>query len=213
MDAAYFPSSRIARQKGVLEILAASTTEEYFRLAPRAGFTRLVLDRLRGGGHHQVPQTVGEDRLSTAELYSRILFSYSELLATRNSLGGGGNRGDERNDRPYSAHGVFPLMPLHIQISSNPNLPPITLTRMDSLQLPPLSAPSYNLSNSRAGGFDESGSGNSSSNGRHLSLTFRLADDISGREGHDVERWRQWLMMMPDGVRSVKVDDYPQLRT
>jgi len=217
MDAAYFPSSRIARQKGVLEILAASTTEEYFRLGPRAGFTRLVLDRLRGGAHHQVPPTVGEDRLSTAELYSRILFSYSELNATRNSLGGGGNRGDERNDRPYSAHGVFPLMPLHIQISSNPSLPPITLTRMDSLQLPPLSAPSYSLSSSRANGFNESGGGGggggNGSSGRHLSLTFRLADDISGREGHDVERWRQWLMMMPEGVRSVKVDDYPQLRT
>ncbi|KAH7027696.1 uncharacterized protein B0I36DRAFT_364867 [Microdochium trichocladiopsis] len=206
MDTAYFPSSRIARQKGVLEILAASTTEDYFRLAPRAGFTRLVLDRLRGGTQHQLSPRIFEDKLSTAELYSRVLFSYSELLSSQGGSAGGGP-----GDKHFSSNRAFPLMPLHIQISSNPTLPPITLTRMDSLQLPPLSAPSYQLSGSKNSGFE----GATGSHGRQLSLTFRLTDDIGGgREEHDVERWRQWLMMMPEGVRSVKVDDLSsQLRT
>lgn len=201
MDAAYFPSSRITRQKGVLEILAASTTDDYFRFAARGSFTRLLIDRLRTQPTHQF-----SDKLSVAELYSRLLFSHSDLFHGRRSS----NSNSNSNGQQLAGVPSNYMMPLHIQIASNPTMPSITLTRVDSLQLPPLSAPSF-LPKTGFDGADNassSGGGGSSSN-RQVSLTFRLTDS-SGDP--DIERWRQWLMMMPEGVKSVKVDDSPQLR-
>ncbi|KXJ91210.1 hypothetical protein Micbo1qcDRAFT_63576 [Microdochium bolleyi] len=189
MDAAYFPSSRIVRRKGVMEVLAASTTDDYFRFAERGSFTRLLIDRLR-----TPPSQHLSDKLSVAELYSKLLFSYSDLFQRR--------RGSD--EQLAAARSSF-IMPLHIQVASNPTTPSITLTRVDSLQLPPLSAPSY-LPRT---GFDHSADGGENSSGRRISLTFRLTD---GGGDPDVERWRQWLMMMPEGVKSVMVDDSPPLK-
>jgi truncated hemoglobin YjbI len=37
--------------------------------------------------------------------------------------------------------------------------------------------------------------------GSQLSLTFRLADDDV-----NMEKWSEWLRMMPDGIKDVKVE-------
>ncbi|RYP61242.1 hypothetical protein DL769_007783 [Monosporascus sp. CRB-8-3] len=47
MDAAYYPSSNMVRQKGVLELMAASSSEGHFRVLERGSFTRNLAEQLR----------------------------------------------------------------------------------------------------------------------------------------------------------------------
>jgi hypothetical protein len=75
--------------------------------------------------------------------------------------------------------------PLHLQISGDARLPSISLAPI------PKSLPTY--------AFDSVQNG--TGNGSQLSLTFRLADDDV-----NMEKWSEWLRMMPDGIKDVKVD-------
>lgn len=79
--------------------------------------------------------------------------------------------------------------PLHLQISGDARLPSISL------------AP---VPRSLVGGnaFENAQiTQNGSSSGSQMSLTFRLAEDDV-----NMEKWSEWLRMMPDGIKDVKVE-------
>jgi len=74
----------------------------------------------------------------------------------------------------------FPA-PLHIQVSRNPHLPSILLAPIVK-EIPPCSP--------------ESPTG-----GAHMSMAFRLSEDTINKE-----KWAEWLRLMPEGVKEVKVE-------
>lgn len=76
--------------------------------------------------------------------------------------------------------------PLHLQISGDARLPSISLDPI------PKSPSAYNALESVQNG---------TGTGSHLSLTFHLADDDV-----NMEKWSEWLRMMPDGIKDVKVE-------
>lgn len=73
-------------------------------------------------------------------------------------------------------------MPLHLQMSGNSKLPSITLYPLEA-------------GRSRTPGFSPDAAG-----GYQLTLSIRLTD-----ENLDTDSWGEWLRMMPDGVKDVKV--------
>ncbi|KAI2777529.1 hypothetical protein F4815DRAFT_495284 [Daldinia loculata] len=159
MDAAYFPSSKMVRQKGVLELIAASSSEDYFDVLDRNGFTRTLADQLRTRATQRFPNP-----LSAAELHSKLLSVYPKIIQDK-----------------HPEKGVilsFPS-PLHIQISGNSRLPSITL----SPPQPPRVLYPENL------------------HGPQLTFSMRLTEEVV-----NLESWAEWLRMMPDGIRDVKVE-------
>ncbi|KAI9171864.1 Breast cancer suppressor protein BRCT [Paramyrothecium foliicola] len=105
MDAAYFPSSKLIRQRGVLELVAASVSEKHFSAIDRCVFTRAVAEQLRTRAIRQKP-------LSAAELHSTLLSSYPRIVQD-----------------PHPEQDIitsFPA-PFHTMISSTSNLPSILL--------------------------------------------------------------------------------------
>jgi hypothetical protein len=163
MDAAYYPSSKMVRHQGVLELIAASVSEEHFKVLGRGTFTRALTEQLKT----RAGQSFNEP-LSAAEIHSKLLSDYPNLIQDRNP----------EKETVTS----FPS-PLHMQTSGNSRLPSILLAPLQS-------------------GFIRTalpfGQGLV---GPQLTLSIRLAsDDI------DIETWTEWLRMMPDGVRDVKVD-------
>lgn len=121
MDAPYYPSSRMVRQHGVLELIAASVSEEHFDALGRCAFTRALTDQLRISARRAHP-------LSAAELHSILLSSYPKMVS----------------DRSPEAETVtsFPS-PLHIQLSGNSHLPSIFLAPLLSAPVTPPHPPAF----------------------------------------------------------------------
>ena len=159
MDAAYFPSSRMVRQKGVLEIIAASVSEEHYSSLERCGFTRALSDILRTRATRCSP-------LSAAELHYLILAEYPRMAQEKNA------------ERELVTS--FPA-PLHAMMSGNSRLPSIYLSPV--VHGSPLRA-SFSYENNP-----------------QLHLSIRLHDD-----NVDLDTWNEWLRLMPEGVKDVKVE-------
>ncbi|KAK2606374.1 hypothetical protein QQS21_003193 [Conoideocrella luteorostrata] len=106
MDAAYYPSSKIVRQKGVLELLAASVSEDHVASLGRCSFTRALAEQLRIRAARTTP-------LSAAELHSLLLSQYPQMVH------------DSKPERETIT--TFPA-PLHAMMSGNSRLPSIFLS-------------------------------------------------------------------------------------
>ncbi|KAI0452823.1 hypothetical protein F5B21DRAFT_505899 [Xylaria acuta] len=124
MDSTYYPATKMVRQRGVLELIAASAPEDYYHLLERGIFTRALTEQLRSRAIQRFPNV-----LSAAELHSKLLSLFPKLILDRYPEKG--------------AATVFPA-PLHMQTSGNARLPSITLSPLP-LQLPkPHSSPTDN---------------------------------------------------------------------
>ncbi|KAI0474583.1 hypothetical protein F4859DRAFT_73418 [Xylaria cf. heliscus] len=108
MDSTYYPATKMVRQRGVLELIAASAPEDYYHLLEPGVFTRALTDQLRSLAMRRFPNI-----LSAAELHSRLLSQFPKLILDRYPEKG--------------AATVFPA-PLHMQTSGNARLPSITLS-------------------------------------------------------------------------------------
>ncbi|OTB05129.1 hypothetical protein M426DRAFT_73055 [Hypoxylon sp. CI-4A] len=160
MDAAYFPSSKMVRQKGLLELVAASSSEEYFDVLGRNSFTRTLSDQLRTRAAQRFPNP-----LSAAELHSKLLTVYPKII---------------QDKHPEKGIPIGFPPPLHIQISGNSRLPSITL----SPPQPP-----------------RTGYGPDNHQGPQLTFSMRLTE-----EALNLESWAEWLRMMPEGIKDIKVE-------
>ncbi|KAI1772673.1 hypothetical protein F4818DRAFT_135542 [Hypoxylon cercidicola] len=160
MDAAYYPSSKMVRQKGMLELIAASSSEDYFDVLDRNSFTRTLADQLRTRATQRYPNF-----LSAAELHSKLLSVYPKII---------------RDQHPEKGLAISFPSPLHIQISGNSRLPSITL----SPPQPPRTI--YSPENHH---------------GPQLTLSMRLTEEVL-----NLENWAEWLRMMPEGIKDVKVE-------
>ncbi|KAI0839124.1 hypothetical protein F5Y06DRAFT_266072 [Hypoxylon sp. FL0890] len=160
MDSAYFPSSKMVRQKGVLELIAASSSEEYFDVLDRNSFTRTLADQLRTRATQRFANP-----LSAAELHSKLLSVYPKII---------------QDKHPEKGVVISFPSPLHIQISGNSRLPSITL----SPPQPPRTI--YSPENHH---------------GPQLTFSMRLTE-----EALNLESWAEWLRMMPEGIKDVKVE-------
>lgn len=161
MDAAYFPCSTIPRQRGILEIVAASTSEDHYNQLERGFFTRTVSDVLKAASNHP-----GQAPLSAAELHSTLFAAYWKMVR------------DPYPERKTIAS--FPT-PFHVMMSGNSKLPSIYL------------GPAYLAPPLRSGFAHE--------NSPQLHFEIRLNDDHV-----DVESWLEWLRLMPEGARDIKVE-------
>lgn len=109
MDAAYYPSSRMQRQRGVFEIIAASASEDHIPLIGRNTFTRTLADRLRVRAHDQKFLSP----YSASQLHAMLLSDYPFIIQDRNA------------DKEILTS--FPS-PLHIQMTGISRLPSISLS-------------------------------------------------------------------------------------
>ncbi|ORY57150.1 uncharacterized protein BCR38DRAFT_354986 [Pseudomassariella vexata] len=108
IDAAYFPSAKMVRQMGMLELIAASASEEHFNILGRSSFTRALAEQLRTRAVQRLPNAP-----SAAELHARLLSIYPRIIQ------------DKHPERESTAS--TPL-PLHVQVSGSSRLPSITLS-------------------------------------------------------------------------------------
>ncbi|KAI1059356.1 hypothetical protein LB507_003491 [Fusarium sp. FIESC RH6] len=106
MDAAYYPSTRMIRQQGVLELLAASVSEDHFYDLDRCAFTRALAEQLRVRATRLSP-------LSAAELHANLFSHYSKMVQ------------DRFPEKEILTS--FPS-PLHMMMSGNSRLPSIFLS-------------------------------------------------------------------------------------
>lgn len=157
MDAAYYPSSNMIRQRGILELIAAASSEEHFKVLERGIFTRYLADQLRIRASQRLPSP-----LSAAELHSKLLCVYPKFVSAKSLVKGA------------------LLLPLYMQMSGNSRLPSITLSPVQPPRL--LFSPG-------------------SPRGPQLALSFRLSE-----EALNMESWIEWLRMMPEGIKDVRVD-------
>ncbi|CRK20618.1 hypothetical protein BN1708_012890 [Verticillium longisporum] len=111
MDAAYYPSSKMVRQQGVLELIAAAVSEEHFNELERCSFTKLLVEQLKTRASHRVPNP-----LTAAELHSKLVSSYPTFIQDRNG------------DKDLVTTSPSPL---HIQIAGNPRLASILVAPMN----------------------------------------------------------------------------------
>lgn len=107
MDAAYYPSSKLVRKQGVLELIAASASEDHAKLLDRGSFTRTLADLM----HTRASQKF-MNPLSAAELHAKLLSSYPKMIQ------------DRQPEKEVLTS--FPS-PLHVQISGDSRLPSILL--------------------------------------------------------------------------------------
>ncbi|KAF4507553.1 hypothetical protein G6O67_004041 [Ophiocordyceps sinensis] len=159
MDAAYYPSSRMIRQKGVLELIAASVSEEHVTALDRCAFTRALAEHLRTRATRSNP-------LSAVELHSVLLATYPKLIHDKNP--------EKETITSFPA-------PLHAMMSGNSRLPSIFLS------------PVYQHSPLR--------NNFSYENSPQLHLSIKLHDD-----NVDIDSWNEWLRLMPEGIKDIKVD-------
>jgi hypothetical protein len=163
MDAAYYPSSKMVRQRGVMELIAASASEDHYNILDRSSFTRNLSEQLRARATQRLPTA-----LSAADLHSKLLSLYPKMIHDKHP-------GKDLISRHPS--------PLHMQMSGNPRLPSITLTPVQPR------APFSPVS----------------PHGPQLTLTIRLTDETL-----NVENWAEWLRLMPEGIKDVRVEGpYP----
>jgi hypothetical protein len=158
MDAAYYPSSKMFRQQGVLELIAAAISEEHYVSLSRCAFTHALADLLRTRANRQNP-------LSAAELHSNLFASYPKMVQ------------DSKPEREVVTS--FPA-PLHRMMSGNSRLPSIFLSPITTYN--PLRTSQHD-------------------NHPLLQMSIRLSDD-----NVDIDTWSEWLRLMPDGVKDVKVE-------
>lgn len=116
MDSAYYPSSKLVRQEGVLELIAASASEDHLKLLDRSAFTRAVTDQLRTRASQSFMSP-----LSATELHTRVLSQYPKMIQDRNP--------------EKETITSFPT-PLHLQVSGNSRLPSILLVPMRGGHVP-----------------------------------------------------------------------------
>ncbi|TQN67721.1 hypothetical protein CSHISOI_07763 [Colletotrichum shisoi] len=161
MDAAFFPSSKMHRQQGVLELVAAAVSEEHFDALDRCTFTKVLTEHLKTRASQRFTSP-----FSAAELHSKLLSNYPSLVQDKNP--------------EKETITSFPS-PLHMQVSGNAQLPSILLA---PLNIGPLRT-------SLPFGTE----------GQQLVLSFRIGD-----EPIDIDNWTEWLRMMPEGVKDVRVD-------
>jgi hypothetical protein len=159
MDAAYYPSSKIVRQKGILELLAASASESHAASLGRCTFTRTLSELLSTRAARATP-------LSAVELHALLFAKYPNIVR------------DSNPEREMIT--TFPV-PLHTMMSGNSRLPSIFLS------------PVYHSTPLR--------NSFSYENNPQLHLSIKLTDD-----NVDIESWNEWLRLMPEGVKDVKVD-------
>jgi hypothetical protein len=112
LDTAYHPSSRAIRQKGILELLASSTSEDHLALIGRNSFTRALVEQLRMRASQRVANVI-----SAAELHCKLLSNYPKIVSSRHP---------ERQDMTNLPS------PLYMQMSGNSRLPSITLSPVQS---------------------------------------------------------------------------------
>lgn len=160
MDAAYYPSAKIVRQRGVLELLAASASEDHAASLRRCAFTRGLSELLSTRAARSTP-------LSVVELHAILLSHYPKIAR------------DSNLERETIT--TFPV-PLHTMMSGNSRLPSIFLSPVHHHSSPLRNSFSYE-------------------NYPQLHLSIKLLDD-----NVDVESWNEWLRLMPDGVKDVKID-------
>jgi len=162
MDSAYYPSSQLVKRVGVMELIAASASEDHVGLLGRSAFTRALADQLRT----RLASQKFSSPFSAAELHARLLSVYSKMIRDRSP------------ERQMVTS--FPS-PLHFQVS-RAKLPSILLSPMQKSISPfPPESPT--------------------SGGTYLNMTFRLSD-----EPMMTENWVDWLRLMPEGIREVKVE-------
>ncbi|EFY86342.1 hypothetical protein MAC_07646 [Metarhizium acridum CQMa 102] len=159
MDAAYYPSSKIVRRKGVLELLAASASEDHAASLGRCAFTRALSELLSARAARSAP-------LSVVELHALLLSHYPKIVR------------DTTPERETVT--TFPV-PLHTMMSGNSRLPSVFLSPIHH-HSPMRNSFSYE-------------------NNPQLHLSIRLTDD-----NVDIESWNEWLRLMPEGVKDVKID-------
>lgn len=145
------------RQRGILELIAAASSEEHFKVLERGIFTRYLADQLRIRASQRLPSP-----LSAAELHSKLLCVYPKFVSAKSLVKGA------------------LLLPLYMQMSGNSRLPSITLSPVQPPRL--LFSPG-------------------SPRGPQLALSFRLSE-----EALNMESWIEWLRMMPEGIKDVRVD-------
>jgi hypothetical protein len=162
MDSAYYPSSKLVRQHGVLELVAASASEDHTKFFDRTAFTRAVTEQLKTRANQK-----NTEPLSAAELHAKLLSFYPKMI---------------QDTSPETRMVTSFPSPLHLQISGNARLPSILLAPV--VRTMPLGV--------------ESPLG-----GTQMNLTFKLADDSV-----NMESWQEWLRMMPEGIKEVKVEAY-----
>jgi len=150
MDSMYYPSTKIMRRNGVLELIAASAPDDYYNnLLERGIFTRALTEQLRSRAMHRYLSHA--NAMSAAELHAKLLPIFPKLVSDRYPEKGLGNMS-------------FPA-PLHMQASGNARLPSITLSPLP-LQLPkPQHLPGVDNNNNAGGG------------GPQLTLSIRLTDE------------------------------------
>ncbi len=107
MDAAYYPSSNLVRQQGVLELVAASASGDHSQFFDRSAFTRAVTDQLRTRASQKYM-----DPLSAAGLHAKLLSYYPKMI---------------QNRTPETQVVTSFPSPLHMQMSGNARLPSILL--------------------------------------------------------------------------------------
>ncbi|KAK3330109.1 hypothetical protein B0H66DRAFT_46038 [Apodospora peruviana] len=107
MDSAYYPSSQLVRRRGVLEVIAASVSEDHAKLLDRNAFTRALTDQLRMRATQKF-----FNPLSAADLHAKLLSFYPKMIQDRSP----------EKEMVTS----FPS-PLHIQVSGSSKLPSILL--------------------------------------------------------------------------------------
>ncbi|KAF6818153.1 hypothetical protein CSOJ01_02034 [Colletotrichum sojae] len=111
MDAAFFPSSKMHRQRGVLELVAAAVSEEHFDALDRCTFTKVLTDHLKTRASQSYTSP-----FSAAELHSKLLSHYPTLVQ------------DKTPEKETITS--FPS-PLHMQMSGNALLPSILLAPLN----------------------------------------------------------------------------------
>ncbi|KAK3383703.1 hypothetical protein B0T24DRAFT_59837 [Lasiosphaeria ovina] len=116
MDSAYYPSSKMVRKEGVLELIAASASEDHAKLIDRSAFTRALTSQLRTRASQKYM-----DPFSAAELHAELLSLYPKIIQ------------DQSPEKEMVTS--FPS-PLHTQISGSAKLPSILLAPMQK-GLPP----------------------------------------------------------------------------
>lgn len=162
MDSAYYPSSKMVRQTGVLELVAACTSAEHHDAMGPLAFTRALAELLRTRATRSNP-------LSAAEVHSILFSNYPTIVK------------DQTPEKEMVTN--FPA-PFHTLMSGNSRLPSIFLS--------PLAASSSPLWGAAASAPD---------NSPLLHMSIQLADD-----NVDLDSWNEWLRLMPEGVKDVKVE-------
>lgn len=159
MDAAFYPCTPIVRRHGVLEIIAASLSEDHINSLGRFNFTRLLTEQF----HIRAART---SPFSVTELHSTLLTTYPKVVRERNP--------ELEQITSYPA-------PFHMMTCGNARLPSIFLS---PIQHPGPLRPGFVYENNP-----------------QLHLSIKLTD-----ENVDLESWNEWLRLIPEGVKDVKME-------